>query len=450
MRRHKRILLFMGVLYALPALPAFGDVDLTVLPERDTVQITVYNAADLTLVRETRVLTLEKGDNRLSFAWSGTLIDPTSVALRAPRHGDQVELVHASYPPRVRGKAVWTVRSEVAGAVPVEITYFISGVSWRAFYMGTLSADETTLRIDGYVRVRNDSGDDFADAQTRLVVGKVNLLDRIAKLARRTAPYGKPAGKPRLVPTPSPTPTPTPTPRPTGWRRAERKLRGREKKIVKEGLSEYFLYTIEGTETIPNRWSKRLPSFHAEKVKVVNLFKYDERRWRKHVRRFLAFKNDKAHHLGETPLPGGVFKIYRVADREGRLSFEGSSRTKYIPVDQKCELDLGNARKVLVEPVIMEQRFENHRFDTRGNVSGWDEVQAWKVTVKNRRDAPVKLEILRHARHQHFTVKNAGDCGVFTKDDLDTLKYVLELAPGEEKTFAYALTYFEGVRRNHK
>ena len=30
------------------------------------------------------------------------------------------------------------------------------------------------------------------------------------------------------------------------------------KEIKKEGLSEYFLYTIEGTETIPNGWSKRL------------------------------------------------------------------------------------------------------------------------------------------------------------------------------------------------
>ena len=31
-----------------------------------------------------------------------------------------------------------------------------------------------------------------------------------------------------------------------------------EKQIVKEGLSEYFIFTIEGTETIPNGWSKRL------------------------------------------------------------------------------------------------------------------------------------------------------------------------------------------------
>ena len=41
--------------------------------------------------------------------------------------------------------------------------------------------------------------------------------------------------------------------------RAER----RPKQVVKEGLSEYFIYTIEGTETIPNGWSKRMRSLEA-------------------------------------------------------------------------------------------------------------------------------------------------------------------------------------------
>ncbi|MHC4600896.1 MAG: DUF4139 domain-containing protein [Planctomycetota bacterium] len=436
------------ILFLALAGTAHADVDLVVLPQRDSVQVTVYNSADLTLVREVRTLTLREGDNKLCFAWSGTLIDPTSVAVRAPKHGDRVELVNASYPPRVGGKAVWTVRSEVAGPVPVEITYFISGVSWRAFYMGTLSRDETSLKIDGYVRVTNNSGDDFEEAQTRLVVGKVNLLDRIANLARRIAPYGKPGEGP-----PSSEASSGPALR---VRRARemRKAAARfgkapvaEKKIVKEGLSEYFLYTIEGTETIENRWSKRLPSFHAEDVKVVNLFKYDEQRWGRAVRRFLQFKNDKAHKLGETPLPDGVFKIYRTADGEGLLSFEGTSRTKYIPVDQKCDLDLGNARKVLVEPKLMEQRFVNHTFNRWGNVDGWDEVQTWRVEVKNRRKTATKVEITRNFRHQYIRLKNAGDFGEYKKDDLDTVKYTLTLKPGEEKTFTYTLRLLEGKRR---
>jgi len=48
----------------------------------------------------------------------------------------------------------------------------------------------------------------------------------------------------------------------------------RPKEVKKEGLSEYFLYTIEGTETIPNGWSKRLLSFNVDQVPVINLYKY--------------------------------------------------------------------------------------------------------------------------------------------------------------------------------
>ena len=101
--------------------------------------------------------------------------------------------------------------------------------------------------------------------------------------------------------------------------------------IVKQGLSEYFLYTIEGTETIPNGWSKRLPSFEAGEVPVVNLYKYEEERYGNAVIRMLSFKNDKEHKLGETPIPGGVLKVYRTADKEQHLSYEGQSQFQYIP-----------------------------------------------------------------------------------------------------------------------
>jgi hypothetical protein len=43
---------------------AQGKVDLVTLPKRDTVQLTIYNSADLTLVRESRALTVKEGENK--------------------------------------------------------------------------------------------------------------------------------------------------------------------------------------------------------------------------------------------------------------------------------------------------------------------------------------------------------------------------------------------------
>ncbi|MGA2255270.1 MAG: hypothetical protein ABSG53_11455, partial [Thermoguttaceae bacterium] len=58
------------------------NVDLSTVPARDTVKLTIYNSEDLTLVRETRKVTFKPGANPLQFSWANTLIDPTSVELR--------------------------------------------------------------------------------------------------------------------------------------------------------------------------------------------------------------------------------------------------------------------------------------------------------------------------------------------------------------------------------
>ncbi|MCH7570711.1 MAG: hypothetical protein IH919_09130, partial [Deltaproteobacteria bacterium] len=42
---------------------------------------------------------------------------------------------------------------------------------------------ETSMAFDGYVRITNNSGEDYADAQIRLVVGTINLVEKVSRLA---------------------------------------------------------------------------------------------------------------------------------------------------------------------------------------------------------------------------------------------------------------------------
>ena len=428
-------------------LTAQGKMDLVTLPARDTVQLTIYNSADLTLVRESRALTVKKGVNRLQFSWANTLIDPTSLELAAKAQSDKLGILSLQYPPRTQNLGEWEIRSQVSGKVPVEITYLTSGFSWYAFYMGTLSGDERTMRLEGYVRVSNQTGEDYENAQTRLIVGKVHILDEIAALARRDAPYGRPSG-PRVS-----------LLKGLYGNRSEALRRKRAdssggaldadaeaKEIRKEGLSEYFLYTIEGTETIANGWAKRLPSFTADGIPVVNLYKYEEERWGPGVVRFLSFKNDKAHKLGETPIPGGMLKAYRQAEAAGHLSYEGQSEFKYIPVDEDVELNLGGVENVVVKPTLMDLKTENYLFSSGGDVAGWDEVREWKVEVKNTRDVAVKVEVQRNFGTRKWEFEKSGEFGEFEKVDADTVKFTLTLEPRTKKEFRYTIRTFHGTR----
>ena len=439
----KRIAIVLMILMAMAGVSR-AKIDLVTLPSRDTVQLTIYNSADMTLVRESRALTLKDGANKLQFSWAKTLIDPTSLEMLPKANADKIDIADLTYPPRVRNLGLWNIDSGVSGKVPVEITYLTSGLSWRAFYMGTLTEDEKTMRLKGYVRVTNNSGEDYENAQTRLIVGKVHILDQIAELARRQYPYGRPGEVP--MPPAMPAPMESRSRGKVVMEKAALAMPSRAKEIKKEGLSEYFLYTIEGTETIPTGWSKRLLSFGVDQVPVVNLYKYEEQRYGPSVVRFLSFKNDKEHKLGETPIPGGMLKVYRGVGDQGHLSYTGQSSFKYIPVDEDVELNLGPVANLVVEPKLMDFKTENYRFDRRDNVSGWDEIRSFQIEVRNTRDIVVKVEIKRNFNTQYWDIKNSGNFGAFEKVNLNTVKFTLDLQPRSVKKFEYVLRTYHGTR----
>ncbi|MHC4572714.1 MAG: DUF4139 domain-containing protein [Planctomycetota bacterium] len=431
-----------------PFAPA-SAIELVTLPRREKVQITIYNSADLTLVRERRNLTLKRGWNWLQFMWANTLIDPTSLHLEALQQRDKIDIQQLVFPARLRELGRWLIRSEVGGQVLFEITYFTSGLSWRAFYMGTLSADEQKMKLRGYVRVANSSGEDYENAQTRLIVGQVHILDEIAELARRQYPHG------------------SPLPRAAGYEKRDYawglKEEDREKvpllgdvplvgglfrrvrkEIRKEGLSEYFLYTIEGTETIPDKWGKRLLSFDVDDIEVKSLYKYDEQRWGRQTIRFVAFANDEKHNLGKTPIPDGRVKIYSQADEQGYLSYVGGTTTKYIPVNEEIELNLGPARLVEVEPTLMGFKTANYVFDRKGNVAGWDEIRTWKIEITNTRTLPVEIEITRGFGTAYWSFETDIP---YEKHDATHARFKLTVQPRSKRTFNYTVTTYHGVRQ---
>lgn len=445
----KKFLIYSLLLCCATVVQA--KIDLVTLPTRDKVQLTVYNPADLTLVREQRTLTLAEGINRLEFSWAGTLIDPTSVRLEAPKHADKVTLKEITYPPNVEGSAIWTIESKIAGEVPVEITFFTSGIHWQSFYMLTLTQNEQAMQLQNYVKVQNNSGEDYGNAQTRVVVGQVALLDEIATLAKRQPPFGSPLP---VVPE-----------FPLQYRKAARPMAKSEmleeamdsvaaaapmapKEIIKEGLSEYFLYTIEGTESIPTGWSKRLISLDVQDIPIRSLYRYDENLYGENTQRFLYFKNDPEHHLGDTPLPNGQVMVYRQLPEAQRLTYVGATTTQYIPVGQEVELNLGAAQDVKVEPILMDYKTRNYAFDYKGNITGYDQVETRVLKLENHRPLPVDIEIMQHINHSHWSIENPTDLGaIYQKVDVDTVKYIVTLPAYNQREIRYTLTMMEGTRQ---
>ena len=265
--------------------------------------MTIYNSEDITMVREQRLLTVKEGVNRIQFSWANTLIDPTSIDFRILDQQEKVDLVDTTFPTGRNDALQWNVQSQLAGKIAVEIRYFTSGITWTADYVGIANEDETKLNLTGYVRVFNSSGELYDNAQTRLVVGTVNLVEKIADLARRPPPAhggkgeGKGAGYRDM-------PEETKAQARSELRRlvangeaaaagAAADPASRPKAVVKEGLSEYFLFTIEGREDISDKEPKRLVSMKVGEVPLECFYKLSDRDGGTFFTKFYRFKNLK-------------------------------------------------------------------------------------------------------------------------------------------------------------
>ncbi len=444
------------------------NVDLSTVPERDTVQLTIYNTEDLTLVRETRTVCFKRGDNPLQFSWAGTRIDPTSVELRFLTDPEKFEVLDTTFPHDKPQMLYWNVQSEIDGEATIEITYFTSGITWSADYVCVAETSEKTVSLDGFVRVANNSGEEYEDAQVRLVVGRINLVEKIAELAQipvsevtRLAGNRKEELRQRGLRVLFFDADAMALDKSSRGRLAEVEEQLTEKQIIKEGLSEYFIYTIEGTETIPNGWSKRMRSLTAADVPLKIQYRYREAEYGPRLVRMYLLQNDEKSNLGTTPLPDGLVRAFRDNGRDG-LTYLTSQPIKYLPIGDKLELNLGvdpdvrfeliatrtwrNAIWMHVDGTDLYHQVgaANVQIDVRSSVAGWDSHTAYAQRIRNFTEKPIEVEIRRvFPGHVVFSSQLGAKL-----HDYCTVEFRANIAAGEKRDLAYKICSKEG--RNKK
>ncbi|MGO8746637.1 MAG: hypothetical protein ACLQNE_11670 [Thermoguttaceae bacterium] len=438
-----------------------SNVDLSTVPSRDSVQLTIYNSEDLTLVRETRKVSFKKGDNPLQFSWANTLIDPTSVRLKFVTHPEKLDLLDTTFPHTKPQMLYWNVQSETDGEATVEITYFTSGISWSADYVCIANPDETEIGFEGFVRVFNNSGEEYENAQVRLVVGKINLVEKIAQLAKipvsevsKLAEQESKVLRERVL-------ADSYAEAPAGALGGVALRLAKPKEIIKEGLSEYFIYTIEGTETIPNGWSKRMRSFEGQTVPFKVRYRYRVPEYGEQLVRMYLLANDKQSKLGTTPLPDGMVRLFRQNGRDG-LSFLVAQPIKYIAIGDKIELNLGPDPEVIFELAKLRTWRDNvwmqiqgadifKRADEAGvqievnsTVAGWDDHTLYAQRIRNYTKKPIAVEI-RRTLPGHIVFRSSLGAKNF---DYQTVEYQATVKPMEKADLPYEVLQHQG--RNAK
>ncbi|MFU8768117.1 MAG: DUF4139 domain-containing protein [Desulfotignum sp.] len=429
-------------------LPAGAQIDLEVLTEKRSLQAFIYHSADLTLIRETRTLHFTDGSNLVRFSWAGTRIDPTSLALEIKDPALPVKIAQMRFPAGTNNQVVWQVQADDACRADVEITYFTSGIFWQPRYTAFLSQDRSRMHLTGHVRVENRSGLDYPDVKVSLVVGRIRLLDRIAELADRPFPYGRPdtqlpeTGRQELFAQGKAVLESAPV-----MEMAQSMDAAAPRQIEKTRTSEYFVYAIDGTETLADNWARQLLFVDAPDVPVDTIHVFDQDRFGDTVIQMMSFANDTASGLGSVPLPSGGFTVFQKADTAGGLLFAGTDASDYIPQGNENRLNLGSDPRITVIPRVMAFEKKNLTFDKQKNLSGFDDIRQMAIELANFSDQPARIEIFGSAPDPDFTITRISGQDGFEKIDQTRFKFFASLSSGSRKTIHYTIISYKGDRK---
>ena len=330
MKKQMKHVVWVLVLLALCGA-AEARIKFVALPERAATVIRLDNP-NATLIEEERVLTLQKGLNKVDFSWKGVSIDADSIRLTVLDHPDEVKLLNVSYPPN-EAALVWEIASGGDFAETVRISYLLSNIDRLVTYKAIADKKETKVGLRSYLVLRNFSGEDFEEARVLLDYGDV----------------------------------------------FEQGVNHEETKRM------LFMKAPEVPITKIWTWDSATLPWDPEKLNNKNVG----------IPVSYRIVNNTDSGLGEFSLSGGKVRIFQDDGHESTI-FLGEDNTALVPVGEKTELYIGDSRDIVVTQKKMTDTKENLRKNNSGKVVLYDTNEVVTAKIENFKDGPAVLTMIQH------------------------------------------------------
>jgi hypothetical protein len=373
----KTKLVVLGLAPLLIVCTAQARVKLVALPERARVVVSLDHP-DATLVEEERLITLQKGVNKVDFSWRGVNIDGTSIQARMLSHPENVTILNTSYPPNETA-LIWEISSPAAQEERVRISYLLAGFSREVVYKAVAEPDETALTLRNYLRLRNDSGEDLTEAEIGIGYG---------------ATFKKTIAHEEVL------------------------------EMLSERIESLPIKKVLTWDAAKLPWD---PEYEKKTVGIPLSY---------------VIRNDKASRLGGHSLLPGKVRIFiktkeqaEEGPRTGEgVAFTGEDWATLTPVDRELKLYIGQSRDVKVT----QRQTKKDRTNIRRNSSNadvlWDTDDVYKIEIENFKKTAVDFVVVEHIPGYW---KMAETSHPFEKKDAFTVEYKLTLpaeSTGPKKT----------------
>jgi hypothetical protein len=386
----------MAIILALGFVTiAQARIKLVALPERAATIIRLDNP-QATLIEEERILTLQKGLNKVDFSWNAVSIDADSIRLEPLDHPDGVTLLSVSYPP---GEAalVWDIFCTGDYVEKVRISYLLSNIDRLITYKAVANKPEKQVDLKSYVILRNFSGEDFDKARI--------MLD-----------YGE--------------------------------------SLPEQGIdheeTKQLLFFKDANVPVTKVWKfdSAIQEWDPEKLENKNVG----------IPVSYRIVNDANSGLGKFALWGGKARIYQDDGHESTIIL-GEDNAILAPVGEKMELYIGDSRDIVVtqrrQPGSGTMIPDSIRRTNSGQtIVMYDTTEDIVAKLENFKDSQAVLTMVEHFEGEWdmerctLDGKALTDGNGYTKKDANTLEFEITLPPRTEKAPSTRELHFVYHRRH--
>ncbi len=244
----------------------------------------------------------------------------------------------------------------------VEASYLATNLTWNSDYVLTVSRDDKSADLDGWVTVVNNSGTAFHNAKLQLVAGDLNRIP---------VPAGRAEMNDRVM----------------------MKAMAAPAQFQQENFSEYHLYSLGRKTSVEDKETKQISLLQGSGVPVEKQFIVNGQNFYYHnaqnpgspikdeVMVYYKFKNEEKAGLG-IPLPAGNLRVYQ-KDSKGGVLFVGEDRIDHTPKDEFLNVKIGNAFDVVSERKQTDYKSLGSRT--------WE--MEFEIKIRNHKDTPVTVQV---------------------------------------------------------
>ena len=291
----------------------------------------------------------------------------------------------------VRPTLAWTINAAKTGKFNFDLSYLTGGVSWKAEYVAVINEDDTQMDLSSWINLNNRSGKDYKKAKLKLVAGD---LHRAAPQALAMMAEDRMYKTMRAAP------------------------------VETREFFEYHLYEISFPVTVSNREEKQIQWLNPTIIESQKRFVYEGTRDQfSNIPIKIMFKNDQQTGTG-VALPGGIVRLFK-KDTDGALELVGEDNLKHTSKDDLVTLEVGQAFDVKGKREVLDRRNKSDKY----------REEDYRITLANRKDVAVEVDVIQHIGYRNWKVQNASH--KFTKLDASRVKFSIPVPANSEVKLNY-------------